>query len=243
MKNFFPYKLKNNFFFFCQDDENHIKNVVRLKLGEKIICNYDNKKYLCSINSLEPLNAIIHNLLPISYEFNNITIDLYQAIIKPKYMEWIISKCTEMQINNFYPTFLKRSQINNSINHSRMKAIAESAAKQSNRTIIPNINEQINFEQLIKMIPYYDLIVLPYENEKQLNLGQMLEEEIKQNTKKIGILVGPEGGFSIDEINKLKEFNNVKLVSLSKTILRSDTASFYTISILVDFLIRKNIDE
>lgn len=237
MRNFFPYKLKNNLFTFHSDDINHIVNVIKLQENEKIICNYENKKYLCFIKSLNPLNVEILEELNNINEFTNINITLFQAIIKPKHMEWIIAKTTELQLNDFYPIMLERSQSNNIIKYDRMQAIAKNAAKQSNRNNIPTIHSIINFDIFLNIINNYDLILVPYESEKEIVLGEVLEKQLPKTN--ICILIGPEGGFSQKEILNLKKINNVEFVCLSKTILRSETASFYTLSVLLDFLMRK----
>lgn len=238
MKHFFPLKQKNNLFIFCDDDVNHMVNVLRFQVNQKIICHFENNQYLCSINSINPFNAKIIEQILENNELKNIEISLFQSIIKPKHIEWILSKSTEIHLNNFYPILLERSQTNNIIKYERMNSIIQNASKQSRRMNLPLLKPQISFLEFINLISDFDLVIVPYEMESNFILGEVLNQQLN-NVSKVAILVGPEGGFSQTEINKLKNYNNVKFVKLTKSILRSETASFYTLSVLVDFLLIK----
>lgn len=241
MKNFFIKKIKDNICFFYDDDINHLKNVLRIKLNDKITCIFDGKKYLCRINSLNPLNALIIQENNDFCEFKNHEIKLYQAVIKPKHMEWILAKCTELGVSEIVPVVFSRSQTNNLINQSRMQNIVLSSAKQAGRNTLPCVKNAKKYMELIDDFMELDYLLVPYENENEQLFGQIINQLDFHSHQKIGILVGPEGGFSLQEIDIIKKMPNVKLVSLTKTILRSETASFYTLSILVNYLLKEGL--
>lgn len=238
MQKVFASRLKNDTFSFYEDDVCHLLTVLKIKLNEQIICIYEAKKYLCEIVSLNPLLAQIKQELSENNEFEYIKLSLFQAVIKPKHMEWILAKATELGINNIYSVNCERSQANNVLKQNRMEMIVQTAAKQSSRNVIPLVTEAIDFNDLKSKLVACDLLLVPFEKRENQNLGLVLEQ-LDLIPNHIGILVGPEGGFSQAEIDWLKNQANVKLVSLTKTILRSDTASFYTTSIVVDELLKR----
>lgn len=112
----------------------------------------------------------------------------------------------------------------------RWQKIAEVAAKQSKRDIIPKIENVIKISDLCSEISQYDLFIVAYEDEEEIMLKQILKQNKK--TKKIGVLVGPEGGIDGKEIEKLVE-NGAKIVSLGKRILRTETAPIVIASNIV----------
>lgn len=241
MKHFFPQTYKHEQFYFFPDDEHHLKNVLKTKLNTEIICVYEDKKYLCQINGLQPLTAKIVNQIANDCEFHNVEITLFQAVIKPKHFEWILTKSVELHLNNFYPTIFSRSQTQLVLKKDRMEKIITSACKQSGRLKICQYHDSINFQQLLDKIKLFDLVLVPYEDRQGEILGLELANINYNKIKKIALIVGPEGGFSHQEITALQQLDNTKIVSLSKTILRSETAAFYTLAVLIDNLLTKKV--
>lgn len=238
MQKVFASRLKDTTFSFFKDDEKHLKQVLRIKLNDQLICIFEQKKYLTKIVNLEPLLAEICEIITNETEFQGLDLVLFQAVIKPKHMEWILAKATELQVTKIVPILFNRSQTNNLIKLERMENIVYSAAKQSNRNIVPEVQSVIPFKEMLSHIESFDLVIVPYENEEGHYLGEVLRElKITKTLESIGIIVGPEGGFSEQEIIELKKRDNVYLVGLSKTILRSDTASFYSLSVIIDWLV------
>lgn len=141
-------------------------------------------------------------------------------------MELIIQKTTEIGVKKVIPVAMERSIVK--LNEKdvkkkieRWQKIAQVAAKQSKRDIIPKIENVINIHTLCDKIKEYDLFIVAYENEEEITLKQILKEN--KEIKKIGILVGPEGGIDEKEIEKVVQ-NGAKVVSLGKRILRTETA-------------------
>ena len=113
----------------------------------------------------------------------------------------------------------------------RWQKISEVASKQSGRNIIPKINEVIKFKDICSLIENYDLVLVAYEKEKENSLKNELKRLKEQDKKayKIGVIIGPEGGIDEEEINMLKEYN-VKVITLGRRILRTETAPLNVLS-------------
>lgn len=87
---------------------------------------------------------------------------------------------------------------------------------------------------MLELIVNYDLVLVPYETKENILLGDYLNKVSLDRILKVAIIVGPEGGFSSQEIEELQNYKNVQLVTLTKTVLRSETASLYTLAVLID---------
>ncbi len=212
------------------DDVNHIKNVLRLKNEETIQVGVKetSKNYLCKI--LEKNDDTIKlKIIEEIKEKNESPIYLHILQGLPKYekMETIIEKCTELGVSEITPVIMKRSVVKLDEKTKekkllRWQKIAESAAKQSKRDIIPKINEFFLFQNVFSIIENYDIVLVAYEGKTQNTLKQALKE-IKNKYPKIAIFIGPEGGIDETELNILKQ-RNFKIVTLGKRILRTETA-------------------
>ena len=155
-------------------------------------------------------------------------ITLFQGIPKFEKMELIIQKNTEVGVNNIVPVIMERTVVKldekvASKKLDRWQKIAEIAAKQSMRDIIPNVKSIIKTKEID--VDMYDVVLVAYENEEHNMLKAELKKLESQNKQEynIAIVIGPEGGISEKEIELLDE-KNVKFVSLGKRILRTETA-------------------
>ena len=161
----------------------------------------------------------------------NIKIDIYQGLPKAEKMELIIQKSVELGVNSIIPISLKRCVVklegkdqNKKI--ERWQKIAESAAKQCGRNIIPKIGNIIKIKQFEELSKNYDSLIVAYENEKEYTLKQEIQK-IKQSNKKelkIAVVIGPEGGLAEEEIETLKNYG-ANIVTLGKRILRTETVA------------------
>ena len=159
---------------------------------------------------------------------SNVHITLFQGIPKFEKMELIIQKNTEVGVNNIVPVVMERTVVKldekvASKKLDRWQKIAEIAAKQSMRDIIPNVKSIIKTKEID--VDRYDVVLVAYENEEHNMLKAELKKLESQNKQEynIAIVIGPEGGISEKEIELLDE-KNVKFVSLGKRILRTETA-------------------
>lgn len=219
------------------EDRKHISNVLRMKQGEKILVSNKNtsKTYECDIVTIDKENVICS----INKENDNIIepkvkVDLFQGIPKSDKMEYIIQKSIELGVNRIIPVNMKYciAKIKDEEKKNvRWTKIAESAAKQSKRNIIPIIEKSIDIEEVYKLISNYDLTLVAYENEDNITIKGILKNKEK-NIDTIAIIIGPEGGISENEIENLKD-NGANIVSLGKRILRTETASLAVLSMIM----------
>ena len=149
-------------------------------------------------------------------------------------MELIIQKTIELGIYKIIPVDMVRCVVkleekDQKKKIERWQKIAEGAAKQSKRDIIPKIEDKIKLKEVINKIEQYDVFIVAYEEETNRTLKQVLKELENKNNYKIGILVGPEGGIDAKEIENLKE-NGATIVTLGKRILRTETAPITMVS-------------
>lgn len=234
--------LQNHEITILGEDVNHIKNVLRKRMGEQItICNTDNAKdYLCEIVQLED-TAIRCNIVQ-ELEDNaesDVKVTIFQGLPKADKMEWIIQKSVELGVYDITPVEMKRCvvKLNNKDKKKKLERwqkIAEVAAKQSGRNRIPKLNDIISIQNICNLCHEYDIVIVAYENEKQNKLRDELEKiKLKQiDNLKIAILIGPEGGIDTSEIELLKQ-NNVKIVTLGDRILRTETVALHLLSIIM----------
>ena len=222
-------------------DVNHIKNVLRKKVDDKInICNSDTQKnYECVIKNIEE-NKIVCKILDEvkSLAESNINITIFQGLPKSDKMELIIQKTTELGVKTIVPVITKRTVIKlkdkdkqNKVD--RWRNIAEVAAKQSGRDIIPTIENIINIADI--KFDEFDKIFVLYENEEKISLKDEIEQLKNDNKEElnIGIVIGPEGGFAESEIEQLRLNQNVSVVTLGKRILRTETVALVVSGILM----------
>lgn len=233
MSKFFvkPEQIKNDNIIIDGDDVNHILNVLRMKKDDEIqVCNQvtgENYKARIMQYSKNEIECKIEEKIGKSTE-SNMHITLFQGIPKFEKMELIIQKNTEVGVNNIVPVIMERTVVKldekvASKKLDRWQKIAEIAAKQSMRDIIPNVKSIIKTKEID--VDMYDVVLVAYENEEHNMLKAELKKLESQNKQEynIAIVIGPEGGISEKEIELLDE-KNVKFVSLGKRILRTETA-------------------
>jgi len=217
-------------------DAKHIKDVLRMKSGDMIEIVYDNIKYTCKINRFDT-NSVILDIVQFGSISNEpkLKINLYQSIPKSNKMEFILQKCTEIGVTSFTPvitarTIVKIDDLNKELKKiSRWQSIVHEASKQSKRDIIPVVNPIISFRDAINQF-MNNITIVPYENEHYEDLHSVRDKYI--NSEQVNILIGPEGGFTEQEINELKEINSI-VVSLGPRILRTETAGVVISTILL----------
>lgn len=216
---------------------NHIKNVLRCQKGEHIeICNSEtSKNYLCEINKIEKEEIecnILENLR--SNVETDIKVTIFQGLPKADKMEYIIQKSVELGAYDITPVEMKRcivklNEKDKEKKIQRWQKIAEVAAKQCKRDIIPKINNITNVKLICNIIQNYDIILVAYEKEKERTLKSELKKIKEYNQKNIGIIIGPEGGLDEDDV-KLLEESGAKVITLGNRILRTETVALNVLS-------------
>lgn len=233
-------QIKDDFIIINSEDVNHISNVLRSKVGDVLkIGNSDNgKNYeveITNITKKEVACKILNETNSISE--SKIYINILQGLPKADKMEYIIQKSTEIGVKEITPIDMERcivkiSPKDESKKIERWQKIAEVAAKQSGRDIIPKINNVVKIKDLQTIIKDYDCIIVAYEKEEHNTLKQELIKLKSANNIKIAILIGPEGGISEDEINDMK-MQGAKIITLGKRILRTETVAIAMSSIIL----------
>ena len=222
-------------------DVNHIKNVLRLKIGDKIqICNQDtSENYICEISSIEKncvKTKILEDVQGIAE--GNVELDIFQGLPKSDKMELIIQKGTELGVSKFIPVSFKRSIVKlfgkDEIKKiERWQKIAEVAAKQCHRDLVPEVTSIINVKNLCDLIQKYDAVLLAYEEEQNNYIkNELLKIKESKEKLKIAVIIGPEGGIEKEEVQILEEAGS-KVVSLGKRILRTETVALQVSSIIM----------
>ncbi len=214
-------------------DHNHIKNVLRMKTGEKFLVSDGGASHLCELESVDAASAVARI---IEENFQNtelpIKIYLFQGLPKSDKLELIIQKTVELGVTGIIPVEMNRSVVKldekkKSAKRERWQAIAESAAKQSKRNIIPEVFDVMTYKQAMEKARELDLLLIPYENENGMKSTAQALSEIKSGAS-VGILIGPEGGFEEKEVAAAIDAGGVS-ISLGKRILRTETAAITSV--------------
>ena len=222
------------------EDVNHIANVLRKQIEDELnICNIDTSdNFLCQIKKREKEKIECKIIKTTASKTETHTyITVFQGLPKAEKMEFIIQKCTEIGVKEFVPVQMERCIVkfdsktaNKKI--ERWEKIAETAAKQSGRDIIPKVENVLNFQNLLNLIKKYDIVLLAYENEHRNTLKNVLKKLKKAENLKVGIIIGPEGGITDAEVKSLEQ-NGAKTITLGNRILRTETAGIVTSSIII----------
>ena len=226
------------------EDVNHIKNVLRANINDIInICNSeDSKNYKCKIHTLENDKIVCKIEEEVMSDVEGrVNLCIYQGLPKSDKMELIIQKSTELGVSEITPlkmdrcvTVLDSKSEDKKI--ARWQKIAEVAAKQSGRDIIPKINNLLSVNKLCNFIKDYDIVLLAYENEKDNSIKNelvKLKELCKDSDKiNIAVIIGPEGGIESSEVELLANAG-ARPVSLGNRILRTETVSLSVASIIM----------
>ena len=215
---------------------NHMIKSLRMKENDILEVSDTNNLYECKIEKIsnDSINLIILGKINNKGELNSY-IALFQGMTKSTKFDLIIQKNVEMGISEIIPVEMKRSitkiyddKIEKKIN--RYQKIALEASMQSYRQIVPNISEIIKFDDILLKLKTFDIVLLAYENEKNVKLKNIFNKI--ENQMKIAVIIGPEGGIDDSEIKYLKDNLKEKLyiISLGDRILRTETAGFYLLA-------------
>ena len=219
------------------NDVNHIANVLRMKKGEELWISDKEKEYHCVIENAGEDEVLLHILYvqEPDYELQS-RIYLFQGLPKADKMELIIQKAVELGAYEVIPVETKRCVVKLDGKKAakkveRWKQIAESAAKQSKRMLIPNVHEVLTFKEALKYAESMDVRLIPYELAKGMQETKEILADI-QPGQSIGIFIGPEGGFEEKEVETAIS-EGAKPITLGKRILRTETAGLAILSVLM----------
>ena len=240
MQHFFviPEQVGETEIYVTGQDVNHMKNVLRMKIGEQVeISDGNNKKYLCEVSASEEEQAVLR-ILEIREADTELKSRLYlfQGLPKNDKMELIVQKAVELGAYEVIPVSMKRCVVKLDAKKAakkveRWNSISESAAKQAGRSIIPKVSDIVSYREALERAEQLDVVLVPYELEEGMAETKKLLHQI-QPGQSVGIFIGPEGGFEREEVEQAIEAG-AHPVTLGRRILRTETAGFTMLSILM----------
>ena len=212
------------------DDARHIGFSLRMRCGEKISCACEGRAYLCEIVGFTSDSVSMKILSEEEGSEPPVGIILYQALLKGDALDGVFRRAVECGATEIVPFssshciakagdgFDKRMQ--------RLEKIVREAAMQSARTVIPRLRRPVGFSEAIREMSSLALPLICHEGEDTQPIGKILAAG---KSGSIGIAIGPEGGFSDEEVNEAKNLGVIPC-GLGKRILRAETASAFAIS-------------
>ncbi len=217
-------------------DVNHIRNVLRMKAGEQVrISDQQGQDFLCRIEKLEESRILLRIQEKCQGTEPPIKITLFQGLPKGDKMELVVQKGVELGVSEIVPVAMQNCVVK--LDHkraghkrARWQAIAESAAKQSKRSLVPVVRPVCTFSEAAAYARELDVRLFPYEQER----GMAHTREVLQKVKKgdsVGIFIGPEGGFSAGEVESIR--HEMEIISLGNRILRTETAGLAALAMLL----------
>ena len=218
-------------------DIQHMTKVLRLREGSEIdISDSEMWEYSCRIKYMDKneIEAVILDKQKFARE-PEVKVTLFQGVPKQSKMDLIVQKTVELGISEIVPVFMDRtvisdkSKLNKKI--ERYNTIGAEAAKQCQRGTLPTVLDPVEFDDIVKDLKTFDLVLFPYENESKTSMKDVLRN-LEEKPKNVAIIIGPEGGFSNSEAEILRE-NGTSCVSLGKTILRTETAGIVALSMVM----------
>ena len=210
-------------------DYNHICNVLRMQIGDTFLVSCGGASSLCSLCQIGD-DTVVAQIVEENYQNTELSVRFYlfQGLPKGDKLELIIQKTVELGVAGIIPVEMNRcvmklDEKKKKSRQERWQSIAESAAKQSKRNVIPEVECVMTYQQAMKRASEMDLFLVPYENERGMATTRDALAQIRPGMS-VGILVGPEGGFDTREIDMARD-NGAVIVSLGKRILRAETAA------------------
>lgn len=218
-------------------DVNHIRNVLRMKPGEELIAaDGQGAEYRCRLSGITDQEARAEILWKLSGDAElPVRITLYQGLPKSDKMDFIVQKCVELGVSRIVPvdtarTVVKLDAKKEQNRRNRWSAIAESAAKQSGRGIVPEIGPVLSFKAALAEAEGWDRILIPYERAENMAQTRSILTELQPGMS-VGIFIGPEGGFEETEV-EAAEAAGARAVTLGRRILRTETAGMALLAML-----------
>ncbi len=225
------------------EDVKHISKVLRYGQGDEIeVCDSNGHEYICRIESIDKtrIDLSIVDEVDINRE-SRIRVSLYQGVPKSTKMDIILQKLTEAGVDEIVLVNTKRSVVNIKGDKAdkkfdRWERIIYEAAKQCKRGLIPKLRGILTFKEALEDMGKNDINICPYEVEKSLGIKEALQtDQVKRilenkDEVRVGIFIGPEGGFAEEE-NEMVKAAGIASVTMGPRIFRTETASIVATAI------------
>ena len=224
-------------------DLRHMKDVLRMKIGEDFAVSDGggDLQYQCRLKAYTEEGAVAE-ILYVSDEKAELPcrIVLYQGLPKSDKMETVIQKAVELGASEVVPVVTARSIVKlddkkAGAKVTRWQAISEAAAKQSKRRKIPEIGQVLTYREALKEAGELDVLLIPYEMAEDMSHTRAVLESEVRSGRSIGIFIGPEGGFTPEEVQEACKAG-AHAITLGKRILRTETAGMTVLSWLLYLL-------
>lgn len=231
-----PHQIQGNTILIEGSDVNHIKNVLRMKVGEELAVSngQDGREYRCSIAAFEE-DRVVCELRFIKEDGVELPsqVYLFQGLPKGDKMEMIIQKCVELGVHAVVPVASKRCVVKLDDKKAKSKitrwqGIAEAAAKQSKRRIVPQIMDVMTFKEALEFVQDFEVKLIPYELAENMSRTRELIGAL-QPGQRIAVFIGPEGGFEEAEVKDAMACGT-EPITLGRRILRTETAGLTVMS-------------
>ena len=235
-----PAQMKGDLLYVTGKDVNHIKNVMRLKQGDEISVRtgQDDREYRYGIEEFTDSEVVCRLRFVKEADVElPVKVYIFQGLPKADKMELIIQKAVELGAAEIIPVQMRRCVVKldgakKGKKTQRWQAIAESAAKQSRRAVVPLVREPMTMEEAVRFAEQNtDVRLLPYELQEADGSTREVMDKIRAGSA-VSIFIGPEGGFDPAEVELAREAGVVP-ISLGKRILRTETAALVALSFLI----------
>ena len=235
-----PAQMKGDLLYVTGKDVNHIKNVMRLKQGDEISVRtgQDDREYRYGIEEFTDSEVVCRLRFVKEADVElPVKVYIFQGLPKADKMELIIQKAVELGAAEIIPVQMRRCVVKldgakKGKKTQRWQAIAESAAKQSRRAVVPLVREPMTMEEAVRFAEQNtDVRLLPYELQEADGSTREVMDGIREGSA-VSIFIGPEGGFDPAEVELARKAVVVP-ISLGKRILRTETAALVALSFLI----------
>ncbi len=224
-------------------DAHHIARSLRMAVGDSLtLCDMQGIEYDGVIESFDEDREVLVrvNTTRRSEREPNCRITVFQALPKGDKLDVVIQKAVECGASEIVPFESERCVVRmkpdaEARKTERRQRIAAEAAKQSGRSVIPNVCATVSFEEMISLASQCDIKLFCYEGDGTEPLGEVLRGEgdlLLKDSATVAIVIGSEGGFSLEEVAKAQA-SGLRAIGLGKRILRTETASGFVLSCLV----------
>lgn len=233
-----PDQIMDGYAVITGQDVNHIRNVLRMRAGEQVgIRDGISRNYICELEEIGQ-DAVRARILSEEQDSSELPARLYlfQGLPKSDKMELTIQKAVELGAYQIIPVATRRAVVKldkkkEETKVKRWNAIAESAAKQSGRMVIPEVTGVMTLKEAYQYASGFDLNLIPYELAEGMEETRQVLSQVRPGMQ-VGIFIGPEGGFDVEEV-ELAIASKIHPITLGRRILRTETAGMTALSILM----------
>ena len=218
--------VENSINLLSKEHTHYLTNVMRLKRGSNVNLFNKDGEWLSEIVFLDRDRAEVKFLNKIKESSKSKNVELAICLVKKTSMEIILQKATELGIAKIIPIISERTEVKD-LNIDRAKKIVVEATEQSNQLNVPDIQEPQKLKDFINSLDSNTSLFFA-----DINIEKKIDNKIIEKSKKISVLIGPEGDFSPTEREMILAKDNVISFSLSKNILRTETAAISALSLI-----------